>query len=456
MAKRKAKEVDPQAPRRRPVTRKVFTREYDPRIKPTEVLEIDVVQAARARMLEAYERFDNPVVTFSGGKDSTVVLNLAIEAAEATGNLPVKAIFFDEEAVHPTTIEYVHRVDNDPRVDLRWICMPIQHVNACSPAKPYWHPWHPDEKDVWVRPLPKAKKLVTLDNYRDYTYWPEYKFAWDSIPLNNYLFFPKDRTSVILSGIRASESLRRHFAVASRVLDNWLSVHKREHQTTGPSVVPWVSNAYPIYDWKTHDVWLAPQAFGWDYNRTYDLLEWYGIPRDIQRVAPPFGEQPMVVLHMYQVCFPEMWDKMVRRVPGAATAARYSETFLYAFKDMHKPDSLSWKDMILMYLLRHPEWIRVKVAFRIEQEIGKHAAFAQGEEMPEEVSHPISGCSWKFLAKIACRGDFKKRKNAVKAEAGEMIDHLEAKEAGEDWYYQMQHRGDQVMRELDKKKEAGP
>ena len=32
-----------------------------------------------------------------------------------------------------------------------------------------------------------------------------------------------------------------------------------------------IYNAYPIYDWKTQDIWIANGKFGWTYNHLYDL-----------------------------------------------------------------------------------------------------------------------------------------------------------------------------------------
>jgi predicted phosphoadenosine phosphosulfate sulfurtransferase len=55
------------------------------------------------------------VVSFSGGKDSTAVLNTALVVAKELGRLPLDVVFFDEEAIHPPTIEYVERVRQAPR-----------------------------------------------------------------------------------------------------------------------------------------------------------------------------------------------------------------------------------------------------------------------------------------------------------------------------------------------------
>src|SRR5207245_8992814 len=110
---------------------------------------------------------------------------------------------------------------------------------------------------------------------------------------------------------------------------------------------PHITHADPIYDWTHDDVWLAPDRFGWDYNRAYDLMSKAGIPVSQQRCAPPFGEQPIRRLWSYKQCWPELWAKMVDRVPGAATAARYANTTLYGYggKGYTKPDGQSWRSV---------------------------------------------------------------------------------------------------------------
>lgn len=38
-----------------------------------------------------------------------------------------------------------------------------------------------------------------------------------------------------------------------------------------------IYNAYPIYDWKTQDIWIANGKFGWPYNHLYDLYYQAGV-----------------------------------------------------------------------------------------------------------------------------------------------------------------------------------
>ena len=68
-----------------------------------------------------------------------------------------------------------------------------------------------------------------------------------------------------------------------------------------------IYNAYPIYDWKTTDVWTANGKFQWDYNVLYDLYYRAGVNLERQRVASPFINEAQESLQLYRVLDTNTW-----------------------------------------------------------------------------------------------------------------------------------------------------
>ena len=359
----------------------------------------DVLTLARSRIRRAYDLCDRVAVSFSGGKDSTVVLNLALEAARERDRLPLDVFFWDEEVIAPETADYVARVAALPDVVLRWLCLPVTHRNGCSIALPFWWPWDPSQRDRWVRSIPDGA-IAALDGFDRHT-----------IPSANRFLFRDGRTVAVLLGIRADESMSRRQGVSMRREDNYLIADAH---------APGVTLVKPIYDWRTVDVWTAPHRLGWDYNRAYDLMALAGISPSMQRVAPPYGEQPMQSLWMWHVCWPDLWDRMLDRVPGAQAAARYARTDLYGAGGVTKlrpPDGMGWQEAIAYYLDRHPPDVRAFTARRIQGFLAAHRR-ATRDPVPADAPHPASGLSWAYALRVAMRGDLKGRENPLKFVAG--------------------------------------
>lgn len=350
----------------------------------------DVYGAALRRIRECYERFDTVVVSFSGGKDSTVCLNLAMQVARERGLTPLDVYFWDEEAIHPETIEYVARVAQRPDVRLKWLCIPVRHRNACSRKQPYWHCWNPAEKHLWVRPMPEGA-ITELPG-----------FQWGmGIPELAHLVYGKEHGTVAdIRGIRADESLRRYRSVAMKLRDNWIG-NPRDGYSYPVS---------PIYDWTTFDVWVAPKRFGWDYNRAYDLMQKAGMPLSDQRVCPPYGEEPLSGLWIYAQCWPDLWHKMIARVHGAATAGRYANTELYGYGKIEKPPGLTWREWTYRLLDLYPPDLKAAIAKNLVMLLREHKT-KTSRPVPEEQPDLLTGLSWKFLAMVVNRGDLKGRRS---------------------------------------------
>ena len=368
------------------------------RILPKKIIDTDVLTLARQRIEVLFDRYDNINVSFSGGKDSTVVLNLVHDEAEKR-NVPITVHFVDEEVIPPETEDYVRRALEMPMIKrFDWICLPTKQRNACSKSSPWWTAWDPEQRELWCRDAPPEGifEHPLFDNKRHGT--------------RNLqeIFHPRENGNVAdVLGIRAAESLRRYRSVAKRTHDNWIS---RSGQ------VGHVYTCKPIYDWSTEDVWTAPSLLNWDYNVAYDRMEAFGISRHAQRVAPAFAEEPLRDLPIWRECWPEMWEKVLLRVPGAATAGRYSKSPLYGYggaaKD--KPAGMSWQEAIKGEVLKFPDLkTRKGLADRIKQMVSNHERKSDGDPIPEIEPHPHTGVSWGLLYMIAKRGDLRGRKDAL-------------------------------------------
>jgi len=357
------------------------------RCRKKEQVEESCYDLSVARMRKCFERYDKVVVSFSGGKDSTACLQIALDVAREQERLPLEVISFDEEAIPPDTVDYMQRVADMPEVDFRWYCVPIQHRNACSEKQPYWYPWHPDDKEKWVRDLP-ATAITEIPGFKHGMGIPE------CIPL---IYGPEHGTVAMVLGIRCQESMTRYRSIAAKPAHIKDDAFLTSHPTSKHIV-----KACPIYDWNTEDVWRAPSVMGWDYNTAYDALERAGVTRHLQRCAPPFGEQPIRGLSNFKVCWPELWGKMVDRVPGAATAARYANTHLYAcgISDEDLPSGHTWRSYTFDLAKRLSGESKKEVCEAVEQLIKAHQKLSK-DPIPDEKPHDRTGYCWKDICVVA-------------------------------------------------------
>ena len=353
-----------------------------------------VWDAALERIHLLYDHYDFVMVSFSGGKDSTCAYQLALQVATERGRLPLDMCFVDEEAITPQTVEYLERVLKRDDIRLKWVCLPVQHRNACSRIQPYWYPWLEDDRDKWVRDMPEW--AISLKDV------PAFKMGMSQADVTPLLYGPELGSVAEIRGIRSQESIRRLQSVTRRETDNWITQHPIKNYFYPTS---------PIYDWTFQDVWLAAQSFD-DYNKTYDILALAGVAPSLQRCTPPFGEEPLNGLWQYSQCWPELWHKMLSRVDGVATAGKYAHTDLYGKKPKEPPPRMSWKDWSYSLLELYPPDTKRQIAANVVEIIKLHQSKTM-RMIPESESDPASGVSWKWLCQIINRGDLKGRKQGM-------------------------------------------
>ena len=90
---------------------------------------LNVFDAAERRLDWLYSEFGDIFVCTSGGKDSTVLLELAARAAGRANRLPVKAVFIDQEFEYQGTVDYMRALRERPdEVDLAWVQSPNYRI----------------------------------------------------------------------------------------------------------------------------------------------------------------------------------------------------------------------------------------------------------------------------------------------------------------------------------------
>lgn len=312
-------------------------------MRKTAVGKQSVLEAAEARIDLVFREADNVIVAFSGGKDSGVLLNLALAAARRCGKR-LGLFHLDYEAQYQATTDYVDATYAElaGEVENLRCCVPFKGTTCTSMHQSFWRPWDPEMKHLWARPLPDMYLRASDFDFLTPDMW-DYDFQ-ERFSLWHHQRKRAKRTAVLI-GIRAEESLDRWRTIVS---DKRKFNFNNLPWTT--EVYPGVFNAYPIYDWKVEDIWTANARFGWRYNNLYNLFYLAGVPLHQMRVASPFHNAAKSSLQLYRVIDPNVWGRIVSRVNGVNCTAIYGDTTAMGWKNITKPPHFSWRDYAMFLL----------------------------------------------------------------------------------------------------------
>ena len=331
-----------------------------------EYLHMNVYDAFLARMHFLFEEFDHIYVSFSGGKDSGLLLNLVQDYRnQHYPERPIGVFHQDFEAQYTVTTEYVERTFEriQDQVELYSVCLPMATRTALSSYEMYWYPWDDTKKELWVREMPQKEYVINLENNRMTTY--RYRMHQEDLAKQFGRWYRDAHDggkTVCLLGMRADESLQRYSGFLNKKYGYkdtcWISKQFKD-----------VWCASPLYDWSTDDVWHATYLFGYDYNRLYDLYYMAGLKPSQMRVASPFNDYAKDALNLYRVIDPEIWCKLVGRVQGANFASIYGKSKAMGYRNITLPEGHTWKSYTKFLLDTLPKRLRNNYAKKFNTSI---------------------------------------------------------------------------------------
>lgn len=274
-------------------------------------LDKNVVEAAKERLIHIFDTFDTVVFMFSGGKDSSVVINLAREVCIEQGepDKKITVVFIDEEFIPDCVVEHVAGYRSKPWLDLKWLCLPMHDmINVCGTAKDSII-WDPNREHL--RPMPDyAIRLAPGDNRL--CMWPSQDPHPNSIPtdlLVDEILGVKGRTAHVV-GVRADESLSRWRSVVNKLSENYICASGHGHMKI----------AKPVYDWHENDIlkWLFEH--GVPYGEAYEAQ--HLMQRNL-RVSPLMHAEASRSFCDAAAMYPETYNRILAIFPEMAMQARY-------------------------------------------------------------------------------------------------------------------------------------
>lgn len=364
---------------------------------------VNVFDAAEDRIQYTFDNFERIYVSFSGGKDSTVMLHLVMAEA-IKRQRKVGILIIDLEAQYSVTMRHIARILQFYKayIDPYWVCLPMLLRNAVTQFEPRWCCWDPKAEDMWVRSVPD--ELGVIDNP---SYFPFFvpRMEFEEFMVLFGVWYSNGLSTAAFVGIRADESLNRFRTIASHSK----KMHGGRQFTT--LVEENLYNIYPIYDWKTQDIWRYHAKTKLPYNGLYDLMHKAGLTIHQMRICQPYGDDQRRGLWLYHLIEPQSWFKVVARVNGANQGAMYIQETgnINGYNSITKPAAHTWRSFCTLLLSSLPPSTR-------EHYTARFRVFIRGwlsrgystipDEAPRVLENAMWAPSYRRLCKVLLRNDW--------------------------------------------------
>lgn len=385
---------------------------------PKIFLDKDVYSATDERLEYIFTNFDNYLFSISGGKDSSVMLQLAARKARQL-NKKINVLYIDFEAQYKATIDHLTDLIEEISEVLDnwyWIALPISLRNAVSVIQPKWICWDKNERKKWVREMPDNKYVINEKNIpKDWSwFYKGMEFEEFILYFSDWFNMKEGGLTACSIGIRSNESLNRLGTIINprkKKFNNksWTTkVYLKRKETN-------VYNVFPIYDWTTEDDWTAIFKYNLKYNYIYEQLYKNGVPLSEQRLCQPYGDDQRKSLDQFKVLESETWEKVVNRVHGVNFGNIYCRTGLLGHIKTEKPDNMTWQQYSVFLLeslglyapeLRDHYYRKIKMFLNwYEKKYGITYKDIKDEE-PKKLENLKKVASWRRIARAIEHNDF--------------------------------------------------
>lgn len=381
---------------------------------------INVYDAAIERFRIVLEEFNNYYVSVSGGKDSSIMLQLMAQEARKAGK-KFSVLYIDLEAQYAATIEHINELidaTSDVVDHWYWCALPLSLRNAVSAIQPKWICWDKKDKEKWVREYPTKRTdvdLITEDSMPVEWDWFFRGMEFEEFILWFAKWFNETHGGKTAAGIgiRSDESLNRFRTIISEKKERyqdypWTTrVHVKSH-----TLDCW--NFFPLYDWRTEDDWTAVARYDLKFNQIYELMYKNGLSIHEQRLCQPYGDDQRKGLDQFRTLEPETWEKVLNRVEGVNFGNIYCRTSLLGNIKSEKPEGLTWEQYAVFLLesigLYAPEvrdhyYTKIKTFMSWYEKEG-----LPPDQIPDEEDKKLEAAkkaaSWRRLARAIEKNDF--------------------------------------------------
>lgn len=286
--------------------------------------------------------------------------------------------------------------------DLYWVCLPIHLRNAVSVYEPFWMCWDPAAKDAWIRQPPEC--AIT-----DEAHFPFFRRAmeFEEFVPEFGEWYGQGEPCACFVGIRTDESLNRFRTIVQSKKETF------EGKRWTSRVIEKTFNVYPIYDWKSFDLWVYHAKHkDKPYNRLYDRMHQAGVPMGHMRICQPYGDDQRRGLWLFHLVEPETWARVVSRVNGANGGALYMQEWgnINGYRNITKPPHHTWRSFSELLVNSMPPKTRIHYKNKVIlfEKWWMERGYPEG--IPDEAAYEMEAArrapSWRRVCKSLLRNDY--------------------------------------------------